>query len=44
LLVGLYLLEWANPEPAAEIADLEFFSAGTAAPILVAVTGEKIRK
>jgi hypothetical protein len=41
--VGLYLIEWPNPEPAAALADLEFISAGTAVPILVAVTGEGIK-
>lgn len=37
--VNVYMLEWLNPQPQAEIESIDFLNAGTGVPLLLAITG-----
>jgi hypothetical protein len=36
---GMYITEWLNPHPEADIKEIEMLSAGEGVPILLAITG-----
>lgn len=39
--VGVYILEWSNPDTGREIKYIDFYSNQEAVPVLIAVTGER---
>lgn len=39
--IGIYVVEWNNPEPNVEIGEIDFKSSGWSVPILLAISGEE---